>query len=44
MVYRYTLKTIQYETSKAITHIINQSLHNGIFPDKLKLAIVIPVF
>ena len=38
------LKAIKYETSKAITHIINQSLHTGIFPDKLKLAKVIPVF
>ena len=38
------LKAITYETSKAITHMINQSLHTGIFPDKLKLATVIPVF
>ena len=38
------LKAIKYETSKAITHIINLSLHTGIFPDKLKLAKVIPVF
>ena len=38
------LKAIKYETSKAITHIINQSLHTGIFPDKLKLAKVISVF
>ena len=38
------LKAIKYETSKAITHMINQSLHTGIFPDKLKLAKVIPVF
>ena len=38
------LKAIKYETSKAITHIINQSLHTDIFPDKLKLAKVIPVF
>ena len=38
------LKAIKYETSKAITPIINQSLHTGIFPDKLKLAKVIPVF
>ena len=38
------LKAIKYETSKAITHIINQSLHTGIFPDKLKLTKVIPVF
>ncbi len=38
------LNAIKYETSKAITHIINQSLHTGIFPDKLKLAKVIPVF
>ena len=26
-----------------ITHIINQSLHSGIFPDNLKLAKVIPI-
>ena len=40
------LKAIKYETRKAITQnmIINQSLHTGIFPDKLKLAKVIPVF
>ena len=38
------MKAIKYETSKAITHIINQSLHTGILPDKLKLAKVIPVF
>ena len=38
------VNAIKYETGKAITHIINQSLHTGIFPDKLKLAKVIPVF
>ena len=38
------LKAIQYETSKATTHIINQSIHTGIVPDKPKLAKVIPVF
>ena len=31
-------------TSKSITLIINQSLITGIFPDKLKIAKVIPIF
>jgi hypothetical protein len=38
------LKIIKYELYKPITLIINQSLKTGIFPDKLKIAKVIPLF
>ena len=38
------LKSIKNEISKPLTFIINQSLHTGIFPDKLKLARVRPLF
>ena len=38
------LKEINLITVKIITLIINQSLSTGIFPDKLKLAKVVPVF
>ena len=37
------LKLIAGDISKCITLIINQSLHSGIFPDKLKIAIVTPI-
>ena len=37
------LKTIKAEIYKPITLIINQMLATGIFPDKLKLAKVIPL-
>ena len=38
------LKQIIYELSSPITLIINQSLNTGIFPDRLKIAKVIPVY
>ena len=38
------LKLIKYEISDILTHTINQSLANGIFPDKLKRAQVIPIY
>ena len=37
------LKLIAGDISKCITLIINQSLHSGIFPDKLKVAKVTPI-
>ena len=38
------LKTVQHELAPSITLVINQSLKTGIFPDKLKIAKVIPVY
>ena len=38
------LKSIKCEASEPITIIINQTFRTGIFPDKLKLAKVIPIF
>jgi len=38
------LKQIKYELSEPIAVIINQSISQGIFPDKLKIAKVIPLF
>ena len=38
------LKLIKHEIIDILTVIINQSLHTGIFPDKLKLAKVIPLY
>ena len=38
------LKLLGKAISKSITLIINQSLRTGIFPDKLKIAKVIPIF
>jgi hypothetical protein len=38
------LKQIKFEISDILTVIINQSLTTGIFPEKLKLAKVIPLF
>ena len=37
------LKLIAGDISNCITLIINQSLHSGIFPDKLKIAKVTPI-
>ena len=37
------LKQIKYEISSSITLIINQSLTTGIFPERLKIAKVIPI-
>lgn len=38
------LKNISPVIAKPLTHLINYSLSNGIFPTKLKLAVVIPVY
>ena len=38
------LKCIKYETSKAITLIVNQYLNTGIFPDKVTCAKVLPIY
>ena len=38
------LKFINKDISKCLTLIINQSLNSGIFPDKLKVAKVTPIF
>ena len=38
------LKQIKYELSSSITLIINQSLNTGIFPDRLNIAKVIPIY
>ena len=38
------LKLISDDISKCITLIINQSLMSGIFPDKLKIAKVTPIY
>ena len=38
-----TLELITGDISKCTTLIINQSLHSGIFPDKLKFAKVTPI-
>ena len=38
------LKLITNEICGAVTLIINQSLTTGIFPNKLKIAKVIPLF
>ncbi len=38
------LRTIKNEIAKPLTYIINQSLASGIFPDRLKLARVRPLF
>ena len=37
------LKSIKYEILDAVTIVINQSLRQGIFPNKLKFARVIPL-
>ena len=38
------LKHIKEEIHKPLTLIINQSLKMGIFPEKLKISKVIPIF
>ena len=38
------LKLISNDISRSITLIINQSLTTGIFPIKLKIAKVVPIF
>ena len=38
------MKVIKYELAKPLTLITNQVLSSGIFPDKLKIAKVIPIF
>ena len=38
------LKSIQQHLSKPLSLIVNQMLKTGIFPDKLKIAKVIPLF
>ena len=38
------LKLINKDISKCLTLIINQSLNSGIFPGKLKIAKVTPIF
>ena len=38
------LKSVTNEISPILTVAINQSLHNGLFPSKLKIAKVIPLF
>lgn len=37
------LKIVSKKISYPLTHIINQSLENGIFPDRLKLSVVKPL-
>jgi hypothetical protein len=38
------LKNIKYEILEPLTLVINQCLHHGIFPDKLKTARISPIF
>ena len=38
------LKTITQYITKSITFIINQSLLSGVFPEKLKIAKIVPIF
>ena len=38
------LKYIKHEISKPVTLILNQCLTTGIFPDKLKIAKVVPIY
>ena len=38
------LKYISNEISECITLIVNQSINTGIYPDKLKVAKVVPIF
>jgi len=38
------LKDIKHEIADPLTLIINQSLNSGIFPDKLKIAKVVPLY
>jgi hypothetical protein len=38
------IKSVSIEIADPLMHVFNQSFLNGVFPDKLKLAKVIPVF
>ena len=38
------LKLMNKDLTKCLTLIINQSLNSGIFPDKLKIAKVTPIY
>ena len=38
------IKVIKYELAKPLTLITNQALGTGIFPEKLKITEVIPIF
>ena len=38
------IKSIKFDILNSLTLIINQSLMSGVFPDKLKLAKVIPLY
>ena len=40
----FLFKLVKSDFLKPLTTIINQSLHTGIFPDKLKIAKVRPLF
>lgn len=40
----HTIKNVFEFISKPLTHIINKSLENGVFPDSLKIAKIIPIF
>ena len=38
------LKTVKEEISKPLEIIFNQSLNSGVFPEKMKMAEVIPLY
>ena len=38
------LKTVVKHVSKPFTHICNKSFESSVFPDKMKLAKVVPIF
>ena len=38
------MKSILDYIVKPLTHLINQCLHTGVFPDNMKLAKVIPIY
>ena len=40
---QFTKKIIEPAITKSLTILINQVLHVGLFPDKLKIAKVIPI-
>ena len=40
----YMLKKLNIPLSESLTYIINCSLKSGIFPDKIKLAKIIPIY
>jgi hypothetical protein len=39
-----TLKYCKHAIAKHLTHICNASLNQGIYPDRLKFAIVMPIY